>query len=329
MKKFLSAILAMAVIFALTIPAFAAGKTVNLPCPAAPHIKHQLTNVLSTKQIKVIDQEWDYENDKPVDVEKVITVYQFSKTDTKLLTELTQEDFIAPGGYGGFRLINGVYRHPDEEFGNEGQWFALMGTGHREINMGLDYINEHYYANMSENDIAFITLDYNVNIYFTYADLSAYEVKPVKQIAYASTQPVNIDGKAVELQAYALKDANGNSTNYVKLRDVANVLNGSKAQFQVGWDGNVNILTGQSYTPNGSEMKTPFSGNRDYTVPTSATNVNGARSELSAITLTDDNGNGYTYYKLRDLGKELGFNVGWNGEIGIFIQTDRAYSDAD
>ena len=27
--------------------------------------------------------------------------------------------------------------------------------------------------------------------------------------------------------------------------------------------------------------------------------------------------------------QELGFNVGWNGEIGIFIQTDRPYTDAD
>lgn len=76
--------------------------------------------------------------------------------------------------------------------------------------------------------------------------------------AYASTQTVTIDGKAVELQAYALKDANGNATNYVKLRDVAYVLNGTAARFDVGWDGNVNIITGQSYTATGSEMFTPL-----------------------------------------------------------------------
>ena len=42
--------------------------------------------------------------------------------------------------------------------------------------------------------------------------------------------------KAVEFQMYALVDANGNGTNYIKLRDMAQVLNGTKAQFSVGYD---------------------------------------------------------------------------------------------
>ena len=57
--------------------------------------------------------------------------------------------------------------------------------------------------------------------------------------AYASTQKVLVDGRSVEFQAYALKDANGYDTNYVKLRDVAVVLNGSAARFEVGWDGEI------------------------------------------------------------------------------------------
>ena len=35
---------------------------------------------------------------------------------------------------------------------------------------------------------------------------------------------------------YALKDGLGNGTNYIKLRDMAYVLNGTKAQFSVGYD---------------------------------------------------------------------------------------------
>ncbi len=35
-------------------------------------------------------------------------------------------------------------------------------------------------------------------------------------IAYASTQNIELDGRAVEVQAYALRDANGNPTNYVE-----------------------------------------------------------------------------------------------------------------
>ena len=163
---------------------------------------------------------------------------------------------------------------------------------------------------------------------------NAEPVKPVEptpqppvstNTAYASTQNVEIDGKAVEVQAYALKDANGNPTNYVKLRDVALLLNGSAAQFEVSWDGAVNIVTGESYTEIGSEMKTPFSGDRSYTVPTAATKINGEAADLAAITLTDDAGGGYTYYQLRDLGRSLGFNVGWSAERGIYVETDKAY----
>ena len=139
--------------------------------------------------------------------------------------------------------------------------------------------------------------------------------------AYASTQAVLVDGSTVTFQAYALKDANGNDTNYVKLRDVAQVLNGTAVQFEVGWNGAVNIETGKSYTSNGSEMKTPFSGNRAYSPATAPTNINGAPAALEAIVLLDDSGGAYTYYKLRDLGTALGFQVDWSAEKGIFIET--------
>ena len=143
-----------------------------------------------------------------------------------------------------------------------------------------------------------------------------------ENVAYASTQTVLVDGTAMEFQAYALKDANGNDTNYIKLRDVASVLNGTAAQFEVGWNGSVTITTGQAYTPNGSEMSTPYSGNRAYKDASAATVVNGSPVQLSAILLTDDSGNGYTYYKLRDLGNALNFKVDWSAEKGIFIETE-------
>ena len=57
--------------------------------------------------------------------------------------------------------------------------------------------------------------------------------------------------------------------------------------------------------------------------------IDGRKASLTAISLTDDCGGGYTYYQLRDLGRALGFNVGWSAQQGIFIQTDRPYSDAD
>lgn len=167
-------------------------------------------------------------------------------------------------------------------------------------------------------------------------------------IVYEATQTVNVDGKAVELPCYAIKDRNGNPTNYVKLRDMAAVLNGTKAQFDVGWDGNVRIKRQKAYTPNGSEMSTPFTGNQIYFPARSAyvslleddpdfdrirhnadVDSNGipyVSSWISGIVLTDDEGGAYTYYKLRDLSYFLNFNVKWDPKAGVIrIETGEPY----
>lgn len=148
-------------------------------------------------------------------------------------------------------------------------------------------------------------------------------------LAYASTQSVEVDGENVEFQMYALKDANGYDTNYVKLRDVAYVLNGTGSQFNVDWNGAVSVNSGTAYSPNGSEMYTPYSGNRAYARPGGTTVVNGTDCYLDAILLNDDTGGGYTYYKLRDLGNALGFTVDWSSERGVYIETQPAQDSTD
>ena len=151
-----------------------------------------------------------------------------------------------------------------------------------------------------------------------------------RPMALASTQSVTVDGKKVEFQMYALTDASGNGTNYVKLRDMAYVLNGTKAQFSVGYDNaskSISVATGRSYQAGGTEMKTPFSGDRTYTGGTQTVQVDGKAVSMEAITLVDDNGGGYNYFKLRDLGAALGFNVGWSKTQGVLIESDKPYSE--
>ena len=189
-----------------------------------------------------------------------------------------------------------------------------------------------YYGGTEEQWKAISIQQYNTNltsatIHYN-STMPQQPAKPTQAMAYASTQNVLVDGKSVEFYAYALKDANGNDTNYVKLRDVAQILNGSAAQFEVGWDGSISITTRSAYTSNGSELIQNFAGNQPYTVNTFPVKVNGAAVALDAITLTDATG-GYTYFKLRDLGSALGFNVGYANGVGIFIQTDAPYTDAD
>lgn len=148
-------------------------------------------------------------------------------------------------------------------------------------------------------------------------------------IACASTQTVLLNGKRVTFQAYALKNGSGGMTNYVKLRDLAYYLNGTKAQFTVAWSAarRISVSSGRPYTPNGSELSTPFSGDRSFKAGMSQTEVNSGAVNLGSIVLTDDNGGSYTYYKLRDLGRSLYFNVSYiNGQV--VINTNEPYSDA-
>lgn len=148
-------------------------------------------------------------------------------------------------------------------------------------------------------------------------------------MAYAAAQTVDLDGKSVSLPCYALKDDKGNMTNYIKLRDLAALLKDTPAKFQVSWDGKVSLSTHTAYTADGSELKTPFTGDRVYEPAAATTLVDGKAANLAAFTLKDDNGGGYTYYQLRDLGRALGFNVGWKEGRGIYVETDKAYSEKD
>lgn len=147
----------------------------------------------------------------------------------------------------------------------------------------------------------------------------------VSDTAYANTQTVTVDGKKVTFQCYALKDENGDPTNYVKLRDLAMYLSGTAAQFQVDWDGaakSIALTSGKAYTPDGSENSTPYSGNQVYAANAAKLIINGEVAILDAFTL--DHG-GFTYFQLRELGQALGFNVGWSRATGIFVETDKPY----
>ena len=148
---------------------------------------------------------------------------------------------------------------------------------------------------------------------------------PASGTAYMRRQTIELDGKDVTLQTYALPGSNGGETNYVRLRDIASLLNGTNAQFGVDWDGNVIIVPDEAYKPNGTEMRSPFSGDRRYQKADAKTVIYGESIPFTAILLTDNQGGGYTYYKLRDLGKVLNFNVGWSNSRGIYIESSQPY----
>jgi len=141
--------------------------------------------------------------------------------------------------------------------------------------------------------------------------------------AQPSTQTVNVDGRNVEFAMYAL---NGGSVNYIRVRDLAALLNGTAAQFEVGWNGNITLTSKSPYT--GATDKAPFNTEMAYTVYGSPTYVDGQAVNLDAIQI-EYQGGGFTYYKLRDLAQALGFNVGWSTDKGVYVETDKPYDSAN
>ncbi len=154
---------------------------------------------------------------------------------------------------------------------------------------------------------------------------------PAVGTAVESKLTVDIDGTKVTLTAYALLDEKGNPTNYVRLRDLAWLLDGTLGQFDVTWSAEtgIGLVSGHSYdSPNGTEGTVPFTGDQPYAAYLGGTAVDGQARTLAAFQITWEGG-GHTYYKLRDLGKALGFNVGWTRERGLFIETNKPYTDTD
>ena len=124
--------------------------------------------------------------------------------------------------------------------------------------------------------------------------------------AAPTASKVQVNGEAKAFEAYNIND-----NNYFKLRDIAYVLNDTDASFSVGWDGAANsiaLVKGEAYAPTGSEMK--VSGTKDIkdAVESKSTIlIDGEKAALKAYTIKGNN-----YFKLRDLGTALGFNVGWD-----------------
>lgn len=135
--------------------------------------------------------------------------------------------------------------------------------------------------------------------------------------ASAATK-LTVNGQAKDVVAYNIK---GN--NYFKLRDVANLLNGTNAQFDVIWDDEkkaINLKSNTAYSTNDSisldEIKDPVA-----TGTTSTIYKDGGKILAGAYNISGNN-----YFKLRDLAAIFNFGVIWDDETKtIGIDTSKPY----
>ena len=132
---------------------------------------------------------------------------------------------------------------------------------------------------------------------------------------------LTVSGVAQTPAAYRISNA-----NYFLLRDVAMMLNGTAAQFEVDYDAatkTILIKTKTAYTPNGTEKGEVPTGNKTAKVSHDAVMVDGKLVSLTMYRIGSSN-----YFKIRDLGEALGFNVSYDDATKtILIDPDHPYED--
>ncbi|MBO6040280.1 MAG: hypothetical protein J6P58_03645, partial [Oscillospiraceae bacterium] len=151
-------------------------------------------------------------------------------------------------------------------------------------------------------------------------DPPAPEVIPPKPKVAPTNQKLTVDGVAKNTEIY-----NIDGSNYFKLRDIAALLNGTDAQFSVEYDPDIkmiDICIGEPYESVGGEL-TVGTDKSASAVPSSQQ----IRVNYASVDLTAYNIGGNNFFKLRDLGDALNFDVDYDSATRtILINT--VYSPA-
>ena len=138
--------------------------------------------------------------------------------------------------------------------------------------------------------------------------------------AAPSTNTLVLNGKETKFPAFVISDY-----NFLKLRDIAALLNGTEKQFSIGWDPHTNtvtIETGKGYTSVGDELKDLVNGNIKAVATPQKIIVDGKPISIAAYNI-----NGYNYFRLRDIAILLNFAVDWEGTGGVItLDLKRGYS---
>ena len=146
-------------------------------------------------------------------------------------------------------------------------------------------------------------------------------VLPENATAAPTNDKLEVNGTAADPTVYKI-----NGSNYFKIRDVAALLNGTEKQFAVGYDGGKNAVTattGQGYAKQAGDLAgAPSGGSQSAEASNDAIYVNGGKITAEVYKIGGSN-----YFKLRDLGKALNFYVGWSADRGMYIETNKPYSE--
>lgn len=135
--------------------------------------------------------------------------------------------------------------------------------------------------------------------------------------AMESTQKFTVNGEAREIRAYII-----NGKNYLKLRDAAAALKGTKAQFYVDYDNDKHLVSIETNKPyeDLSDIKT-YSSQKELwaTMRNMDVLIDGKEKKLNSAFIIETN-----YIELRDLAKLLGFDLNYEAKTKtVAITSDK------
>ena len=141
--------------------------------------------------------------------------------------------------------------------------------------------------------------------------------------AYPSGANLILNGESMPLNAYLI-----GGSHYFKLRDIAFLLQDTKSRFDVTWDretGAVKMITGVSYPYNGNIQGDVGEETRKCSLSPSQFFLDDEEYMLEAYLIGGNN-----YFKLRDLGELLCFDVDWEEATRtVILDTNPAVDIAD
>lgn len=133
-----------------------------------------------------------------------------------------------------------------------------------------------------------------------------------KEKAVVSTQKFTLNGKSINAAAYII-----GGKNYLKLRDMAALLNGKKAQFNVGYDserGLVKLELAKPYKTLASDLKPIASKEATATMQDMNLVVDGKERKLRSALISGSN-----YIELRSFSDLVGFKLDYDEESRTVI----------
>lgn len=217
---------------------------------------------------------------------------------------------------------------------DDGKWVYIDKTGKKVFEEKFDYAHDFYEGvAVVLKDDKFGILQYPSSMLKTSLKISADSKKSdnVKELNDAKGQQnskhsdlnqernMEFDAKYNQLEltlngrkVSGMESYNIAGNTYFKLRDIAMISNSTNKKFSVEWNQEkklISIKTGVGYSPIGNELSGGVNGNKKAIKSNASLEIDGLEVELNAYLIS-----GNTYFKLRDLGLYLGFDVDWDAE---------------